>query len=110
MNTRINKSVIGFGASALLASAGMATPAGTGFTYQGSLSGGGGPANGLYDLRFGLHAAAAGGSAMTWVDVDDVQVVDGLFNVKIDFGVGWLNGSAKWIEVAVRPGVSTGAY
>ena len=101
---------IGLAAAGMIASVGVAAAAGTGFTYQGSLSDSGAPANGVYDLRFSLHSAASGGSPMAFADVGDVQVVNGLFSVKVDFGPGYLNGSGRWIEVGVRPGVQTGAY
>src|SRR5437016_2665311 len=37
---------------------------GTAFTYQGLLQAGANPANGIYDLRFALYDAPAGGSAV----------------------------------------------
>jgi hypothetical protein len=39
----------------------FAAPVGTAFTYQGSLSSAGQPANGTFDIRFALHTNAAGG-------------------------------------------------
>jgi hypothetical protein len=86
------------------------TPAGTAFTYQGRLSDGGVPANGTYDLRFTLFDAAAGGAQVgPVVTVDDVAVAGGLFTVPLDFGPAFA-GSKRWLEVAVRPGASTGTY
>ena len=37
------------------------TPAGTGFTYQGSLKSAGSPANGSYDFQFSLYDAPSAG-------------------------------------------------
>ncbi len=59
----------------------------TAFTYQGRLESGGTPANGVYDLQFGLFSAASGGSPVRTVCVNDVSVVGGLFTATVDFGV-----------------------
>jgi hypothetical protein len=87
-----------------------AQPTGTAFTYQGRLTDGGNPASGSYDLRLTLFDAAAGGGTVGPVLTrDDVAVSSGLFTVSLDFGAVF-TGSKRWIEVAVRPGASTGAY
>ncbi len=84
---------------------------GTAFTYQGRLLDGGKPANGPFDFRFRLFDAASGGSQVgTTVTLNDVQVTNGLFTVALDFGAGAFKGDARWLEIAVRPGNSTGAY
>src|SRR4051812_30766563 len=84
---------------------------GTAFTYQGALMDNATPANAIYDLRFNLFAASAGGAALTSaVDRDDVVVSNGLFTVTLDFGAATFDGNARWLDIAVRPGVSTGAY
>src|SRR5438093_8625696 len=84
---------------------------GTSFTYQGRLVENGASANGVYDLRFNLFGASAGGSALTAaVDQGDVALTNGLFTVTLDFGAATFDGSARWLEIAVRPGASTGAY
>ena len=50
------------------------------FTYQGQLSDGGNPADGLYDFRFGLYDAETGGKQVgPTLDVDDLEVVRGYF-------------------------------
>src|SRR5262245_7806587 len=87
------------------------TPQGTSFTYQGHLTDGGSPANGAYDLRLTLYdAAGAGGVTVGPVLVkEDVAVAQGLFTVLLDFGAAFA-GSARWLEVAVRPGASAGAF
>src|SRR5262245_13735654 len=97
---------------ALAAGAAMshAQPLGTAFTYQGRLSDGGSPADGTYDLRFVLFDSGAGGTQQgPTVTRDDVTVTGGLFTVALDFGTVF-SGSKRWLEVAVRPGASTGAY
>jgi hypothetical protein len=87
------------------------TPLGSAFTYQGRLTDGAVPANGPYDLEVRLFSAASGGAAVGPTVVrDDVSVTDGLFTVGLDFGAAAFEGSARWLELAVRPGASTGAY
>ncbi|MCS6951135.1 MAG: hypothetical protein NZ520_11805, partial [bacterium] len=65
---------------------------------------------GAYDFRFRLWNASTGGSqAGSDVFVDDVNVQNGLFTVELDFGSVW-DGSPRFLEIAVRPGTSTGGY
>jgi hypothetical protein len=99
----------------LLALAGPAragVPLGTAFTYQGSLKDAAVNANGPYDFRFTLFDAASGGNAMSaTLDKVDLLVADGLFTVELDFGVMTYSvAEAKWLQVEVRQGASTGAY
>ncbi len=85
-------------------------PIGTSFTYQGQLKDGGLLANGPYDFQFSLYDAASGGSQVgSTLTRDDVGVTDGLFTVELDFG-DVFDGNERWLEIAVRPGDSTGAY
>jgi hypothetical protein len=84
---------------------------GTAFTYQGRLTDGGSPADGEYDLRFRLFNAASGGSQVgSTVTRGNVDVSDGVFTVQLDFGGGPFRGQARWLEIGVRPGASTGSY
>ena len=88
-----------------------AAPVGSGFTYQGHLTNGGVPANGPYDFEFKLYAAAAAGVQVgSTAALEDVAVANGLFAVKLDFGVGAFGGGARWLHIAVRPGASIGAF
>ena len=88
-----------------------AQPVGTAFTYQGRLADGGTPATGPFDLRFVLYDAAAGGSQVGPTLVrDDVALAAGLFTVTLDFGAAAFGTTARFIEVGVRPGASTGAF
>ena len=87
-----------------------ASPVGSGFTYQGQLKVSGAPANGQFDLVFKLYdASAAGVQVGTTITREDVLVSNGLFTTKLDFGVGVFGGGARWLDIAVRPGASTGA-
>ena len=57
------------------------------FLYQGYLEDGGAPANGMYDIRVHLYANAASGTfiAGTENNFDATEVVDGRFELAIDF-------------------------
>lgn len=85
---------------------GQAAPVGTAFIYQGMLKQGAIPANGIYDLSFDLFFAAEGGASFGTNEMDDVTVVDGIFTVTLDFGVGYIVGDALWLQIGVRPGAS----
>jgi hypothetical protein len=83
----------------------------TAFSYQGRLTDGGATANGLYDLQFKLFdAASAGNQIGATVTRDDVNVTNGVFSTTLDFGAAAFPGAARWLEISVRPGASTGAY
>lgn len=87
-----------------------AAPIGSGFTYRGQLKVSGAPANGPFDLVFKLYdAAAAGVQVGGTITHENVPVANGLFTVKLDFGSGVFGGGARWLDIAVRPGPSTGA-
>lgn len=78
----------------------------TAFTYQGRLDDGGVPANGVYDIRFTPWTVASGPGTQLApsVCVDGMDVVDGLFQVEVDFGAGsaWLNAANAFLQVDVR--------
>lgn len=83
---------------------------GTGFTYQGKLTDGGVPANGVYDLEFKLYDSLSAGSQRgTAVTQGDVIVNEGLFTVQLDFS-DLFDGTPLYLEIGVRPGASGGAY
>lgn len=95
----------------LLVAAGGAvaqTPVGTAFTYQGRLTEGGSPANGLYDFEFRLldNTEVQQGSTIT---IEDKEVVNGLFTVDLDFGQQF-TGAERLLAISVRPGDSTDGY
>lgn len=76
---------------------------GTAFTYQGRLDDAGSPANGLYDLRFTLYNQLSGGSTVgAPITRPATPVSGGVFTVVLDYGAGVFDGSARWIEIAVR--------
>lgn len=59
-----------------------ASPLGTAITYQGRLSDGANPAQGIYDLRFAICDALADGNVMAGpITNSSTPVTDGLFTV-----------------------------
>ncbi len=78
-------------------------PMGTAFTYQGRLNDGGVPANGSYHFRMTLYADSVLPLPVgPDVTVLDVPVVNGLFTLKLDFGVNVFRGDARWLGLEVR--------
>jgi len=79
------------------------------FTFQGRLTDGGAPANGVYDLTFTLFPTNIGGVAVAGpITNAPTAVSNGLFTVLLDFGASAFPGDARWLEVAVRSnGVAT---
>lgn len=87
-----------------LALATLAHAQSTAFTYQGDLRLSGQPAEGLHDLRFRLFdSATAGAQVGATVCVDNVQIVDGLFTVTIDFGQQFATTAGRFLDIQVRP-------
>src|ERR1035438_2976411 len=73
----------------VLSGLGKATAQGTAFTYQGQLNDNGTPANGTYDLSFGLFNVGTGGSPVVAPFTNSgVAVNNGQFTVVLDFGSG----------------------
>jgi len=85
------------------------TPMGTAFKYQGRLTDGGSPANGLYDFEFTLYDSM-GFPAGSPTLVNDHDVSNGLFSATLDFGSTPFQGGAMFLEIAVRPGPSSDPY
>jgi hypothetical protein len=83
----------------------------TAFTYQGKLTDAGNPANGAYDLQFRLFDTLSNGNQVGSTIVrEDVQVANGIFSTALDFGAAAFPGASRFLEIAVRPGASTGAF
>jgi hypothetical protein len=76
---------------------------GTAFTYQGRLNDGANPANGRYDLKFGLFNASTNGTLVSsdYATNSATTVSGGLFTVTLDFGDVFA-GPGRWLEIAVR--------
>jgi hypothetical protein len=83
---------------------------GSAFNYQGRLFENNIPANGSFDFTFKLFVALNGGAQVgPTVSRPGLLVRDGTFTARLDFGTVF-SGDEMWLEVAVRPGGSTGAY
>lgn len=79
-------------------------------SYQGSLQDNGQPANGLYDLEFRLYDSSAT-PVTAPVEMHDVEVIDGLFYVEINFPDGVFEAFDDLdLGVRVRDGGSVGGY
>ena len=75
---------------------------GTGFTYQGCLNSGTNPANGRYDLTFGLFSVSSGVGQVGVTQTNlATGVSNGLFTVALDFGANF-PGADRWLEIAAR--------
>jgi hypothetical protein len=80
---------------------------GSGFTYQGRLTGGdGNPINDTCGLDFTLWDAESGGSLMGHQIVSGVAVEDGYLTVLLngggEFGESPFDGQARWLKIAVK--------
>lgn len=100
-------------ASLWFALAGAALAQTTAFSYQGKLSDAGAPANGNYDFQFRLFDTSAVGTGTqqgTAMVLASVPVDSGIFTVALDFGASVFDGSARFLEIGVRPGGTPGSY
>ncbi len=89
----------------------VAVPLGSEFTYQGQLEHNNSPASGEFDFEFRIFDVIDGGTELSPVfNADDLTVTDGIFSTAIDFGDASFLGERIYLEIAVREGVSTGAY
>jgi hypothetical protein len=79
----------------------------TEFTYQGRLLDTNLPANGTYDFQFRLTDGEAfiGTPQLR----PGVQVVNGIFTVRLDFGRSFPAGQARFLEIGIKP-VGIAAY
>ena len=82
----------------------------TEFTYQGRLLSGDVPANGAHDFEFILWDAESGGNQIgATVTLTQVNVQNGVFSVRIDFG-NQFPGANRFLEIRVRPSGSGAAF
>jgi hypothetical protein len=88
----------------------------TAFSYQGELVLSGTPITGAADMRLSLYDAESSGSAVgAAVNFDGisnppVDLADGVFTVKLDFGAAALNGDRRWLNIQVRYPAGSGSY
>jgi formylglycine-generating enzyme required for sulfatase activity len=82
----------------------VAAPLDSAFTYQGRLLENGGPATGIYDLRFTIYDALNGGLAQSVAaHFPEVPVTNGVFTATLDFGTNVFAGASCWLEIGIRP-------
>jgi hypothetical protein len=84
----------------------------TEFTYQGRLTDAGNPATGMYDFQFKLFDSTdfvTGIQQGPTLTRFAVEVMNGVFTVQLDFGAGVFEGSARFLEISLRPAGSTNA-
>lgn len=85
----------------------LASPMGTGFTYQGLLTSDGIPTQGIVDIKCALYDLSAGGiQSGPTITNQAVTVSNGLFMVRLDFGVNAFDGNSRWLEISVRGGTN----
>jgi len=101
---------LGRAKSSAIPSSNPQTAVGTGITYQGQLTDGGIPAEGIFDFQFELYDAETDGALIGILALEDVPVTDGIFTVMLDFGTGAFDGQTRWLAIGVRPGAESGAY
>jgi hypothetical protein len=93
------------------AAAGLAqTPT---FTYQGRLTDGGTPANGIYDMQFKLFdtpTVGTGTQINSTITKGTVTVTSGVFTVRLDYGAAAFPGGDRFLEISVRPASSADPY
>lgn len=102
---------IGVVLAGLLTIACAGEPVGTGFMYQGVLRMSDEDVTGAADIRFTLYDAPTGGTAASVTLVAlNIGVVQGRFNVELDFGAGAFNGQERYLQMDVRVPAGVGSY
>jgi len=67
-------------------------------------------ANGLYDFALQLFDAASNGLPVGPVITQNVQVVNGLFNIPLPFELSSINWGDRWLDVSLRPSGGQGPF
>jgi hypothetical protein len=89
---------------ALLFATGQIIAQSTAFTYHGRLNDNGVPVNGPHDMQFSVYDSEVGGQLVAGPPPQNaIEVINGLFRARIDFGAGVFTGPARWLEIQVRP-------
>lgn len=87
-----------------------ATVTSTSFLFQGKLNNGAAPVNGVCDLVFTLFDALQGGARIgDQITRPSLAVVDGIFQVSLDYGATAFQGE-RWLEISVRCPAGTGFF
>jgi hypothetical protein len=76
----------------------------TAFTYHGRLNNNGAPVTGAYDMQFSVYDAEDAGLLVAGpVPANALDVNNGLFSARINFGAGVFTGPPRWLEISVSP-------
>ncbi|MEM1080529.1 MAG: hypothetical protein AAGH65_03005 [Pseudomonadota bacterium] len=86
----------------------FAMPVDTSFSYQGQLQDSAAPAVGLYEFEFELFDAESSGFSLAQTIAQTLELDDGIFSTRLDFGDAPFAGEAVWMEVRVRAAGATG--
>lgn len=78
-----------------------AQPVDSSLTFQGQLKQAGKSVNDACDVHIGLWDAATNGILVATNSFANVDVVDGLFTLALDFGSAAFSGDARWLEISV---------
>lgn len=79
-------------------------PASTAFSYQGRLTEQGLPADGAYEFDFRLYDAPGGGNLVASIPGPyGIDVANGYFTARLDFGPAAFRGVQLFLEIGVRP-------
>ena len=70
-------------------------------TYQGELNQSGSPADGQFDMEFGLWDSPTGGTQIDSFSVANVSVSNGRFTTELTFDVESFGDSGRWLEIEV---------
>ncbi len=74
----------------------------TTFIYQGPLPGTGNSHDGLFDLEFSLCRTFDGDNQIgTSKAINNVEIINGLLTVQLDFGQEAFDNSVRWLGVAI---------
>lgn len=89
----------------------LSAPVGSRFSYQGQLQFNDVSVTGTYDFKVELWNQAIGGSFFgSALEIADVEVVDGVFTMELDFTDAPFTGDDWFLKIQVREGASTGGY
>jgi hypothetical protein len=95
---------------AIISTTSTTSGVGTTFTYQGYLTDGNSPANGVYDFTFTLHDDLTAGSQVgSTITIDNKQITGGLLTTELNFG-DLFEGRSLYLQIGLRAGNSTGSY
>ena len=81
------------------------------FQYQGMLVEHGMPVYGTYDLEFLLYVTPDDANLVTSpITIEDVNVIDGHYNVELNFGSDVFDGQPRWLEIWSRSASSNDEF